>query len=240
MTRELKFPTLYQTAPHPCPYISQNTAANLIIDPQFKVDVATYERLLFHGFRRNGELFYRPYCADCAQCRSVRIPVAEFKPNRAQRRTLKRNQDLVITRTETRFDEAQFELYLNYQSGRHQGDSMDDPDPEKFQRFLIDSEVPGFSILFHLNGKLVCVALVDQVSNGLSAVYTFFDPQLSHRSLGTLAILTQIRLAAALQLKWSYLGYWIQDCQKMSYKRNFQPLEQFDARINRWVELPKE
>jgi arginyl-tRNA--protein-N-Asp/Glu arginylyltransferase len=240
LTRELRFPTLYQTAPHPCPYINENTAVNLIIDPSFEVEYGMYERLLEHGFRRNGGLFYRPFCNNCSQCRSVRLSVEEFKPNRAQRRTLKRNQDLTVRCTETRFNEEYFELYQRYQSGRHPGDSMDDDDPEKFKRFLVDSSMPGFSIEFRHNQQLISVAIVDRVNNGLSAVYTFFDPEVKHRSLGTMAILTQIDIAQKLKLKWNYLGYWISQSRKMSYKINFQPLQQFDTQASRWIDLPKD
>lgn len=239
VTRELKFPTLYQTAPHPCPYISEKTAINLIIDPNYDVDSPTYERLLEHGFRRNGSLYYRPFCNHCSQCRSVRLPVNEFRTNRSQRRTLGRNQDLNIVCETTRFDETQFELYLRYQAGRHQGDSMDDPDPDKYRRFLIESRVNSFSICFYLDGQLVSVAIVDHVTNGMSAVYTFFDPELDQRSLGTYAILTQIDIARRLELRWLYLGYWIQACPKMAYKTNFQPLQQFDTRTSRWIALDK-
>ncbi|MCZ7598907.1 MAG: hypothetical protein M5U09_15915 [Gammaproteobacteria bacterium] len=135
MTREIQFPTLYQTAPHPCPYIGENTAVNLILDPHYSVDRGLYGRLLQHGFRRNGGLYYRPFCNECSACISVRVPVAEFVPDRSQRRTLRRNADLTSTLTDARFSDEHFGLYLRYQAVRHTGDSMDDPDPEKYRRF---------------------------------------------------------------------------------------------------------
>lgn len=234
MTRELNFPTLYQTAPHPCPYLHQNTSINLIIDPDYDVDQPMYDRLLEHGFRRNGNLYYRPFCNDCFECRSVRIEVKAFNASRGQRRIKRRNADLKIEIQPTAFVEEQFRLYLRYQAGRHAGDSMDDPDPEKYHRFLIESRVHSFSILFRLNDDLIAVAIVDKLNNGLSAVYTFFDPQHSKRSLGTYAILSQVAMANNLNLDWVYLGYWIKSSRKMSYKVNFQPLQQFDTRNSRW------
>jgi leucyl-tRNA---protein transferase len=234
VTREVQFPTLYQTAPHPCPYIDANTAVNLILDPHFPVSNALYGRLLQNGFRRNGNLYYRPFCNDCTACVSVRLPIARFEPNRAQRRTLKRNSDLTTHRRPAQFTEEHFELYLRYQSIRHTGDSMDDPDPEKYRRFLVDSEVETFFLEVRRQDRLLAVSIVDRVNEGFSAIYTFFEPYESSRSLGTYLILRQIDLARSEGLQWLYLGYWIAESRKMSYKANFRPLERFNPFSARW------
>ena len=237
MSRDLEFPTLYQTAPHQCPYLEEQTAVNLILDPTFRVDVRTYQQLLSSGFRRNGGIFYRPFCNACAECCSVRIPVAEFQPNRAQRRTLARNADLQMKVARPYFSEEHFSLYLKYQALRHPGDSMDDPDPEKYQRFLIDSDVDTLFMEFRTRDTLVCVAIVDRLPNALSAIYTFYDPLQAKRSAGTFAVLKQVELAQKLGLTYVYLGYWIKSCDKMSYKSNFRPLERFDTVKAQWLRM---
>ena len=237
MTREVQFPTLYQTAPHPCPYIESNTAVNLILDPHYPVNTGLYGRLLQHGFRRNGSLYYRPFCNECSACVSVRLPAASFSPNRAQRRTRRRNADLTARLTRARFSEEHFALYLRYQSNRHFGDSMDDPDPEKYRRFLVDSEVETSFIELRKGERLMGVSIVDRVDDGLSAIYTFFEPEEPRRSLGTYAILKQVDLALEQELDWIYLGYWIAASQKMAYKANFRPLQRYNPFSARWESM---
>lgn len=234
MTREVQFPALYQTAPHPCPYIQSNTAVNLILDPNYPVTTPLYGRLLQHGFRRNGSLYYRPFCNDCAACVSVRVPVREFRPSRSQRRTLKRNADLEMHLGDARFSNEHFRLYRRYQAIRHTGDSMDDPDPDKYRRFLVESEVNTAFLEFRKDNRLLAVSIVDKVDDALSAIYTFFDPDESPRGLGTYAVLRQVEMARAAGLDWVYLGYWIEQSPKMSYKRAFRPLQRFNPVNSRW------
>lgn len=239
MTREVQFPTLYQTAPHPCPYIDENTAVNLILDPHYPVNTGLYGRLLQHGFRRNGGLYYRPFCNECSACVSVRLPAAQFVPNRSQRRTRRRNADLTTHLVRARFTEEHFELYLRYQSTRHTGDSMDDPDPDKYRRFLVESDVDTSFIEFRKDDRLMGVSIVDRVDDGLSAIYTFFEPEEPRRSLGTFAILKQVDLALAEGLEWVYLGYWIAESPKMAYKSRFQPLQRYNPFNARWEPMPE-
>lgn len=234
MTREIQFPTLYQTAPHPCPYIVENTAVNLILDPHYSVDRSLYGRLLQHGFRRNGGLYYRPFCNDCSACISVRVPVPEFVPDRSQRRALRRNADLTSTLTDARFSDEHFRLYLRYQAVRHSGDSMDDPDPEKYRRFLVDSEVDTAFLEIRQGPRLLAVSIIDRVDDALSAIYTFFDPDEPRRGLGTFAVLEQVRIAREAGLDWVYLGYWIAESRKMAYKSRFRPLQRFNPVTARW------
>jgi arginyl-tRNA--protein-N-Asp/Glu arginylyltransferase len=236
VTRELQFPTLYQTAPHPCPYIDSQTAVNLILDPHYPVDGPLYGRLLENGFRRNGGLYYRPFCNACRACISVRLDLDRFTPNRAQRRTAARNDDLVAGLVPAAFSDEHFQLYLEYQSVRHTGDSMDDPDPDKYQRFLVESDMDTWFMELRRrgDGALKAVAIVDFVDNGLSAIYTFFDPHEPRRSLGTQAILSQIDIGHGAGLSWLYLGYWIADSAKMAYKSRFRPLQCFRPTNSRW------
>ena len=235
MTRQQTAPDLYKSTPHRCPYLSDKTAANLLVDPRFDVTPALYDSLINQGFRRNGTLYYRPHCSGCNQCRSVRIPVNHFEPSRSQQRTLKRNEDISLELGAARFSEEHFSLYRRYQSSRHAGDSMDDPDPAKYRQFLINSNIDTFAVELRIGRRLLAVSIMDHVANGLSAVYTFFEPDESKRGPGTLMILKQIELARRIEYDWLYLGYWIKDCRKMAYKNHFHPLQGFCPETGVWA-----
>ena len=148
---------------------------------------------------------------------------------------MKRNESVTTELRTARFSEEHFSLYRRYQSNRHTGDSMDDADPEKYRQFLINSNIDTFIFELRIGRRLLSVSVMDHVANGLSAVYTFYDPDESHRSPGIFTILKQIELASSIDYDWLYLGYWIKDCQKMSYKARFQPLEAFQPETNTWV-----
>ena len=218
---------VYLSTSHPCPYLPGQTATSLIIDPDLETDHYRLTQLTLNGFRRSGELIYRPNCSQCQACVSVRIPVSEFSPNRAQRRVLKKNKDLSVTKLTPTFKQEHFELYWRYQNLRHPGSDMCDRNPDKYHQFLISNTCNTAFYEFTLNNQLVAVSVVDELIDGLSAVYTFFEPDYSKRSLGTFAILWQIMDVSAHNLDWLYLGYWINQCEKMSYKTNFQPIEGF-------------
>ena len=227
---------VYLSTSHPCPYLPGHTATSLIIDPDLETDHYRMTQLTLNGFRRSGELIYRPHCPQCQACVSVRIPVCEFHPHRTHRRVLNKNSDLTITTLPPTFKEEHFELYLRYQQARHPGSDMCDRDPDKYRQFLISNTGNTIFVEFTLGGRLVAVSVTDQLIDGLSAVYTFFDPEFSRRSLGTFAILWQIMEAEEHGLDWLYLGYWIDKCEKMSYKSNFKPVEGFQN--GRWSRLP--
>ncbi|MEM7194607.1 MAG: arginyltransferase [Pseudomonadota bacterium] len=230
-------PKLYLSAPHPCPYIEPETASTVLLDPDYEVDNALFSILLKAGFRRSGETIYRPHCRNCNACVSVRLPAQEFRPNRAQRRTYKRNSDLTTTLVPASFKQEHFELYCRYQSWRHTGDIMDHDDPERYREFMVDSSIDTVFLEFRLNNKLVALSVCDLPDDGLSAVYTFFDPDLKERSLGTFAILRQLDYVRDMELEWLYLGYWIDGCKKMSYKSSFRPMFGF---INKeWMLIDK-
>jgi len=221
--------------PHPCSYLPGRTATTLFIDPRYPLDGDKYARFTRLGFRRSGDLVYRPHCRDCSACTPVRIPVDRFAPTRSQRRVVRRNADLVVRARPSVFMPEHFNLYLRYQAIRHSGGGMDDPDPQKYVNFLMGRQVETVFYEMRRDEELLAVAVVDHLPDGLSAVYTFFDPQESNRGLGTFAILWQIEHARLVGLPWVYLGYWIAESKKMAYKANFRPLEAY--RHGRWSDL---
>jgi arginine-tRNA-protein transferase len=226
---------LYLTATYSCSYLAAREARSQVVAPSNTMDVGVYSELLQYGFRRSGLNVYRPGCDACQACVSVRVPVAQFEPSRGQRRCKNRNADLTLRLLPLAFEEAHYRLYHRYQVARHAGCGMDQDDREQFSHFLLQSRVDSLLLEFSLAGEVVMVALVDQVIDGLSAVYTFFDPDLEKRGLGVFSILTQIRLAQEIGLPYVYLGYWIEACGKMSYKRGYRPLEALLN--NRWQKL---
>ena len=163
----------------------------------------------------------------------MRIPVERFQPNRSQRRARAANVDLEMHIAEPRYSDEYFELYKKYLNSRHKDAGMDKPERTDFERFLICDWCDTIFCELRLDGELVAVAVTDKVNTGLSAVYTFFDPAVSQRSLGTVAILMQIELAISLKVPFVYLGYWIYGCSKMAYKSSFSPQERFVK--ERWI-----
>ena len=224
---------LYLSAPHECSYLPDRQSSTLFADPDQPMDMATYEDLLHYGFRRSGSLVYAPNCPYCSACQSVRVPVEKFCANRSQRRALQKNSDLTISRRTARFQQEHYELYRQYIHARHSGSSMENPSPDDYLNFLSSDWSETYFYEFRKQEKLVAVAVADQLSNGLSAVYTFYDPDESQRSLGKFAILKLIADTRERGMKWFYLGYWIDGCQKMQYKIEYQPTEIFfNARWN--------
>lgn len=221
------------TAPHGCSYLPEKTATTLFADPDVTVGTRLYSLLADHGFRRSGRNVYRPQCASCDACISVRVDAERFRRSKAQRRVWKANQDLSVHVLSAAFDPEHFALYQRYIQGRHAGGSMDDPDAGRYTDFLISPTVDTSFIELRKADRLVCVFVVDRLLSGLSAVYTFFDPDESQRSLGTYAVLWQLEEARRQGLRWVYLGYWIPTCRKMSYKDRFRPFEGYKG--GRWV-----
>ncbi len=217
---------LFQTLPHPCGYFVGRTAQNLVIDPSAPHLPRMYAHALTRGYRRAGGHVYHPQCPQCRACVPARIPVADFKPDRSQRRCLARNDDLAVTIVPAHYSHEYFALYQRYLETRHPGGGMDDPDPQDFSRFLYTEWSPtSFFEVRNRDGALLAVAVTDIAATGLSAVYTFFEPGEHARGLGTYAILRQIELARTRGLAHLYLGYWIAAHPKMDYKARFHPLE---------------
>lgn len=235
MTSQQRHPDIFLSMPHPCSYLPGKTATTLFIDPRYPLDTEKYSRFTQLGFRRSGDLIYRPHCRDCNACVPVRIPVRRFIPSRSQRRTWQRNADVRVAAHAPAFNPRHFDLYLRYQSLRHPGGGMDDNDPQKYVNFLVSRQVRTTFYEMSAAGRLLGVAVVDHLHDGLSAVYTFFEPDEHARSLGTYAILWQVEQARAAGLPWVYLGYWIAESRKMSYKSKFRPLELY--RHGQWSEM---
>ena len=228
----LKF---YATQPHPCSYLPDEQATTLFLDPSQPMDEQLYAELSELGFRRSGDHLYRPHCQRCNACLPARVPVQAFKPDRQQRRIIKRNADLQVTCARPTFSEEYYDLYSRYISLRHVDGDMYPPDRDQFSTFLVRDLAFSHFYEFREQGRLVAIAATDRMPNGLSAVYTFFDPLEERRSLGRYAILWQIGETARLGLAALYLGYWIKSCRKMNYKTQYRPIELF---INqRWNRL---
>ncbi|MBI5461900.1 MAG: arginyltransferase [Gammaproteobacteria bacterium] len=230
--RQVQF---YATPPHPCPYLPGQESISLFADPAC-TDATLYNRLARLGFRRSGGHVYRPACTHCQACIPVRIPVADFQPRRRDRRCLERNADLQVQRVEASFSEEAYRLYCTYLRARHPGGGMDKPTAEQFSQFLIGSWSDTGFLQLRLDRQLISVAVIDRLEDGLSAVYTFYDPAQTGRSLGHYSILRQIEAAQSMGLPYLYLGYWIEACQKMAYKGTYRPLE--TLRGEQWERLP--
>lgn len=221
-SRHIQF---YLTAESPCSYFDDRMSCNLVPDPNLRLNMPVYNQLIQHGFRRSGGYTYRPHCGDCQSCIACRIPIAEFTPNRSQRRCLKLNQQLQLAAVPAAFTEEYFDLYRRYLDSRHTDGSMADPEKEDFKQFLYSKWSETAFLEFRLDGRLIAVAVTDIASDGVSAVYSFFDPEMSKHSLGTYCVLKQLDYAKLLGLDYIYLGYWIEDHPKMHYKVNFRPLQ---------------
>lgn len=222
---ELAHLKFYATQEHPCSYLPTEQATTLFLDPSQPMDVAVYVKLSDIGFRRSGDHLYRPHCQNCSACIPARLPVALFQPNRQQKRIIKRNADLTVTSARPKFTEEYYLLYSRYIEQRHADGDMYPPNREQFSAFLVRDLAFSVFYEFRLDGQLLALAVTDVLPSGFSAVYTFFDPAYEPRSLGRYAILWQIAEAARLGLHCVYLGYWIKDCKKMSYKTQYRPIE---------------
>ncbi|HET8808563.1 MAG TPA: arginyltransferase [Methylophaga sp.] len=219
----------YQDRLHPCSYLADRQARNIYPDPLRPLTNKLYSQLIQHGFRRSGEHVYRPYCPSCAACVPVRIKVKDFQPNRNQRRCLQQNQQITVNLHAAEFNEQHYDLYCRYLHSRHPGGGMDNPTPHSYQQFLTSSWSDTRFIEIFDKDQLLAVAITDFVNGAASAFYTFFEPKLAKRSLGTLAILKQIELARQQGLDFLYLGYWIEASPKMNYKTHFAALQYFDG-----------
>lgn len=233
MTIRQSKPDLYLSMPHPCSYLDGRMSTILFVDPQRTLNKDEYGAFVRQGFRRSGDLVYRPHCQGCSACVAVRVPVREFAPTRGQRRVWNRNPDIDVVQKPACFEPAHFDLYRRYQAGRHPGSGMNDADPQKYFGFLASRQVETAFFELRAQGRLLGVAVADLLPDGLSAVYTFYDPDLPQRGLGVYAVLWEIAETARRGLDYLYLGYWIAESPKMSYKTNYRPVEALQA--GHWV-----
>jgi arginine-tRNA-protein transferase len=244
-------PRFYLTAETPCPYLDGKMERKVFTHLLDADADAINSMLTTAGFRRSQTIAYKPACDGCSACVSVRIPVDAFELTTSYRRILRKNRDLMRIPREPMATEPQFELLHKYLNQRHANGGMSDMDDDDFAAMVEETTVS--TLLFEYwtkpdpdddaaeplgRDRLIATALTDVIDDGLSMVYSFFDPQEHARSLGTYMILDHVAKARELGLPYVYLGYWIEGCRKMSYKARYRPLEALT--MEGWIRLPSE
>ena len=221
----------YATASYECSYLPNRQARSQVATPSHLIHADLYGELLNAGFRRSGLYTYRPYCDQCRACIATRILVNQFKPTRSQRRAQKKHIGLEVHVLNLGYKDEHYQLYQRYQNERHAGGEMDRDDQDQYMQFLLQSRVNSRIVEFRDGphdphpGRLRMVSMIDILEQGISSVYTFFDTSVHHASYGSYSILWQIAQCLELKLPYLYLGYYIKESNKMSYKINYQPME---------------
>ena len=228
----------YLTAPYPCSYLPDLQARSQVATPVFLINTPVYSELVRQGFRRSGAYTYRPHCENCRACVPLRVSAKQFIASRSQRRAWAQHAHLAASLHPLLDSAEHYGLYQRYQCARHPDGGMDDDDCESYQNFLLQSHVDSLLVEFREQGVLRMVSVIDLLSDGLSSVYTFYEPDLPRARLGVYNVLWQIELCRKLDLDFVYLGYWIKHSRKMAYKTGYQPAQGLIDDI--WQPLGKE
>lgn len=226
---------LFLTDQSPCSYLDKKNSQSAFVHPSFSLNTEIYSQLIDQGYRRSGSEVYTPHCPSCSECIPTRLAVEQFIATKNQKRCIKKNQQTTVIVKPAKFEQTHYEMYLRYQQHKHEGGGMADSSKEDYINFLASSWCNTLFVEFSINNELAAVAVVDLLDNALSAVYTFFDPKFSKYSLGNYAVLWQVKHAKELKLEFIYLGFWIKECSKMSYKTQYNPLEGFLS--NQWQKI---
>ncbi|WP_226700306.1 arginyltransferase [Qipengyuania gaetbuli] len=245
MTAPIRFPRFFVTSPAPCPYLPGKSERKVFTELRGQSADELNEALGRIGFRRSQTVAYRPSCLDCQACVSVRVVANEFKPSGSQKRTLKANSDIEVAECRPWATDEQYELLRKYLSHRHPGGGMAEMDESDFADMVEHTPVSSYVVEYRepgvgsQPGRLIGACLTDVQGDGLSMIYSFYDPDIEDRAgLGNFIILDHIRRAAAQGLPYVYLGYWVEGSERMQYKVRYRPLE----RLTRggWERMPED
>ncbi|MBT6140456.1 MAG: arginyltransferase [Nitrosomonadales bacterium] len=221
----LKSIKFYVTTKYGCGYIENRSAQSMVATPYTSIGSDIYDDLIYKGFRRSGQYVYKPHCEECQECIPIRLSPTLFVISRSQKRVIKKHAHITAKILPLQYSEEHYELYINYQNKRHRSKNDHENDMTDYHDFLIKSNVQSKLIEFRDQGKLVMVTIIDEMENGLSAVYTFYDSTNPKNSLGTFSILWLLNYSLNKKVPYLYLGYWIRKSVKMAYKINFKPYE---------------
>ena len=208
-----------------CSYLPEKQSSFLVLDPTKDISPSKYSELLDWGFRRSGTTIYRPQCKSCKECVPIRIPVENFAPKRRHRRILNKNSQICVSKGNPFFSTEHFNLYAKYISLRHKSGAINTPTVKEYKDFLVEGRQETNFYEYREDGILLAISVTDSLTDGISAVYNFYDPELTSRGLGIFMILSLIEETIKQNKRFLYIGYWIKECKKMSYKNQFDPSE---------------